>query len=86
VFSTASNSAYITSVFFKMATFLFYLQSRKQRKVGWMWDDSHVVMSKKFSGEGGSVRKGCVVVKQQPVPLSPKFEAKFSDIFKQSPQ
>jgi hypothetical protein len=42
----------------KMAAFQFYLQSGKQRKlwrgqvrqVGWVWDDSHIVFSKKFPG------------------------------------
>jgi hypothetical protein len=28
----------------------FYLQSGKQRKVWWVWDDSHV-SAKKFTGE-----------------------------------
>jgi hypothetical protein len=37
-----------------------------------------------FLGEKGSVR-WCVVVKQQPVLLSPKFGAKSSHIFMQSP-
>jgi hypothetical protein len=32
-----------------MAAFQFYLQSRKERKVGWVGDDSHVVFGKKNS-------------------------------------
>jgi hypothetical protein len=76
----------------KTAVYQFYLQSVKQRKVawdqvkqvGWVGEDSHVAFGKKFSGEKGNVRR-CVVVMQQPVPLSPKFGAKFSHIFTQSP-
>jgi hypothetical protein len=37
-----------------MGAFQFYLQSGKQRKVGWVGDDSHVVFSQKFPGEKGS--------------------------------
>jgi hypothetical protein len=33
----------------KMAAFQFYLQSGKQRKVGWLGDSSHVVFDKKNS-------------------------------------
>jgi hypothetical protein len=33
--------------FVKMSAYQFYLQSRKQRKVGWVGDDSHVVFGKK---------------------------------------
>jgi hypothetical protein len=39
---------------------------------------------KKFSGGKGSVRQ-CVAVMQEPVLLSPKFGAKFSQVFMQSP-
>jgi hypothetical protein len=39
----------------KMADFQFYLQSGKQKKVGWVGDDSHVVFGQKFSGEKGKV-------------------------------
>jgi hypothetical protein len=53
-------------------------------KVGWMRDYSHVVFGKKFPGEKGSVKR-CVVVIQQQVLLSPKFGAKSSHIFTQSP-
>jgi hypothetical protein len=59
----------------KMAASQSYLQSEKQRKV---------VFGQKFPGEKGSVRQ-CVVMMQQPVLLSPKFEAKSSHIFMQSP-
>jgi hypothetical protein len=38
----------------KMAIFQFYLQSEKQRKVGWVGDDSHVAFGKKFPGKKGS--------------------------------
>jgi hypothetical protein len=34
-----------------MAAFQSYLQSGKQRKVGWVGDESHVVFGKKFPGE-----------------------------------
>jgi hypothetical protein len=64
----------------KMATFQFYLQFGKQRKVGWVGDDSHVAFGKKFPGEKVSERR-CVVVMQQPVLLSPKFGSKSSHIF-----
>jgi hypothetical protein len=47
----------------KMAAFQFYLQSGKQRKVGWVGDDIHVVFGQKFTGEKGSVR-WCVTVIQ----------------------
>jgi hypothetical protein len=46
----------------KMATFQFYLQSLKQRKVGWVGDDSHVDFGKKFAGEKGSVRRYFVMI------------------------
>jgi hypothetical protein len=67
-----------------MAAFQFYLQSGKQRKVEWVGDDSHV-FGQQFPAENGSVRR-CTVVTQQPVLLSPKFGAKPSHIFMQSPQ
>jgi hypothetical protein len=47
-------------------------------------DDSQVVFSQKALGEKGSVRR-CVIVMQQPVFLSPKFEAKSSHIFTHLP-
>jgi hypothetical protein len=53
----------------EIAAFQFYLQSGKQRKVRWVGDDSHVGFGQEFPGEEGSVRR-CVVVMQQPVPLS----------------
>jgi hypothetical protein len=34
----------------KMAAFQFYLQSGKQRKVGWVEDGSHIVFGKIFTG------------------------------------
>jgi hypothetical protein len=37
--------------FVKIAAFQFYVQSRKQRKVGLVGDDSHVVFGQKFHGE-----------------------------------
>jgi hypothetical protein len=39
-----------------MMAFQFYLQSRKEKKVGWVEDDSHVVFGQKFTGENGRVR------------------------------
>jgi hypothetical protein len=65
----------------KRPLFQFYLQSEKQRKVGWVEDDSHVVLGKKFPGEKGSVRR-CVVMMQQPVIFSPKFGEKSSHVFR----
>jgi hypothetical protein len=47
-------------------------------------DDSHVVFVQKFPDEEGSVRS-CVVMRQQPVLLSPKFGMKSSYIFTQLP-
>jgi hypothetical protein len=35
----------------KMVALQFYLQSGKQRKVGWVEDDSHVCFGEKFPGE-----------------------------------
>jgi hypothetical protein len=67
-----------------MAAFQFYLQSGKQRKVGWVADNSHIVCGKKYPAAKGNVRQGIVVMKQ-PVLLSPKFGAKSSHIFTQSP-
>jgi hypothetical protein len=79
-----------------MAAFQFYLQPGKQRKVGWRGDDSHVVFSKKFPDEKGSMRwyivsqkfpdeKGSmrwyIVIMQQPLILSLKFGAKSLHIF-----
>jgi hypothetical protein len=34
-----------------MVAFQLYLKSGKQRKVGWVGDDSHVVFGQKFHGE-----------------------------------
>jgi hypothetical protein len=68
----------------KMLAFQFYLQSGKQRKVGWLGDDNYVIFQQKFSGDKGSVRR-CVVVMQQPVHLPPKFGEKSLHIFKQAP-
>jgi hypothetical protein len=46
-----------------MAADQFYIQSGKQREVGWVGDGSHVVLVKKFPDEKGNVRR-CVVVMQ----------------------
>jgi hypothetical protein len=46
----------------KMAALQFYLQSGKQRNVGWVADDSYVGFGQKFSGAKGSVRR-CVFTK-----------------------
>jgi hypothetical protein len=51
----------------------------------WAGDQSHIAFGKKFSGEIGSVSQ-CVAMMQQPGLLSPKFGAKSSHIFIQSPQ
>jgi hypothetical protein len=71
VFSTACDSASITSIVSKWRSFSFIL-NQGNRKVGCVENDSHVVLGKKFHGEKRSVRR-CVVVMQQPVLLSPKF-------------
>jgi hypothetical protein len=43
----------------KMSTFQFYLQLGKQRKVGWVGGNSHVVFSQKFPGERRSEKVHC---------------------------
>jgi hypothetical protein len=48
-----------------MAAFQFYLQSEKQRKIGWV-NGSHVVFGQKFMVKKGGLRQ-CIVVMQQPV-------------------
>jgi hypothetical protein len=40
-----------------MAAFQFYLQSGKQRNVGWAGDNSYNVFGKRFRGKKGSVRR-----------------------------
>jgi hypothetical protein len=55
-----------------MAAFQYYLQSGKQRKLGWVGDDSHFVFDQKFPGKRRSVRQ-CVVM-MKPVDLLPKLE------------
>jgi hypothetical protein len=92
VFSAVCDSASITLVVSQWQ----YLQLGKQRAkqaskgpskvciVLWVREKSHVVFGHKFPGEKGNVR-GCVAVIQQPVLLLPKFRAKSSHIFKQSP-
>jgi hypothetical protein len=45
----------------KMATFQFYFQSGKQRKVEWVGSDGHVLFGQNFLGEKGNVRQ-CVAV------------------------
>jgi hypothetical protein len=55
----------------------------EKKKLGWVGDDSHIVVGQKFSGENGRMR-WCTVMMQQPVLLSPKFEAKSLHIFMQS--
>jgi hypothetical protein len=68
---------------FKIVAFQFYPHSGKQnsRVVG---NYSNIIFGKKFSVEKGSVRR-CVVVMQQPVPLSPKIGAVCSQIVKLLP-
>jgi hypothetical protein len=53
--------------------FPFYLQSGKQKKVGWVG---------KFPGEKGSVRR-CIVAMQQSLLLLPKFGEKSWHVFTQ---
>jgi hypothetical protein len=65
VFSTACNPASITAIVSKWRPFSFIF-NRRNRKVGWVGDDSHVVFGQKFPGEKGSVRR-CLVMMQQPV-------------------
>jgi hypothetical protein len=48
-------------------------------------DDRHILFRQKLLGENGSVRQGVVMV-QQPDLFSPKFGAKSSHVFMQSPQ
>jgi hypothetical protein len=62
----------------KMAEFQFYLQSGKQRKVGWVGDDSHIVFGQKFPGEEGSVRQ-CIVMQLLDLD-SPKVGGESSNI------
>jgi hypothetical protein len=83
VFSTACDSASIITVVSKWRPFSFIF-NRGNRKVRRLGDNSHVVFGKTFPGGKGSVRR-CVVVMQQPIVLSPKFGAKSSHIFTQSP-
>jgi hypothetical protein len=56
----------------------------KWQSYSFIFNDSRVVFRQKFPGEKGSVRR-FVVVMQKPVLLSPKFHAKVSHIFTQSP-
>jgi hypothetical protein len=51
-----------------MAAFQFYLQSGKEKKVGWVGDVSHVVFGLKFPVKN-KVRQ-CIVMVEQPVLLS----------------
>jgi hypothetical protein len=65
-----------------MATFSFIFNQRNRENwVGWGGDSR--VLRQTFPGLTGSVRR-CVVLKQQPVLLSPKFGEKSSHIFTQS--
>jgi hypothetical protein len=47
VFSTACDSAWITSAVTKWRLFSIFFGPREQGKVGWVGDDSHVVFGKK---------------------------------------
>jgi hypothetical protein len=67
----------------KMAAFQLYLQSGKQRKVGFLGTTGILFLVKKIPGEKESVKR-CVVVMQQPVLLSPKLRPKSSHIFTQA--
>jgi hypothetical protein len=48
LFSTACDSASITSIVSKWRPFSFIFSRGKQRNVGWVGDHSHVVFSKKI--------------------------------------
>jgi hypothetical protein len=50
-----------------MAAFQFYLQSKKQRKVGLVGDGSHVVFGKKKSPCEKVIVSHCFLMMQQPV-------------------
>jgi hypothetical protein len=86
MFSTACHSATITTIVLKWWVFSYIFDRReRERKVGWVEDDSQTVLGKTFhGGKKGSVRR-FVVMMQQPVLISPKFGAKSSQIFTQSP-
>jgi hypothetical protein len=67
-----------------MVVFQFYLQSGKQKsRVG--GGRKSLYFGQKLPGVKGSVRR-CIVVMQQPVLFSPKFEVKSLHIFTQSPE
>jgi hypothetical protein len=81
MFSTACDSALITSSVSKWRPFSFTFKGPSQAsRVGIVV--SHV-FGQQFPGEEGRLRR-CVVVIQWPVLFSPKFRAKSSHIFKQS--
>jgi hypothetical protein len=64
-----------------MAASQFYLQSVKQREVGWVVDDIRVVFAQKLSGEKEVHCHDATVVL-----LSPKFGVKSSHICTPSPE
>jgi hypothetical protein len=82
VFSIACDSASITTTVSKWMPFTFILNWETERYGG--WGTTVIVFSKKFPGEKGSVRR-YIVAMRQPVLLSPKFGAKSSHTFAQSP-
>jgi hypothetical protein len=82
VFSTTCHSASITSVLSKWRPFIVIFNGEPENSKVDEFDSD--VPGKKFPGGKGIVRR-CVVVMQQPVLLSPKFGAKSSHIFTQSP-
>jgi hypothetical protein len=67
----------------KMAAFQFYLQSRKQRTVGWVGVTVMLLPVKNSLVKKGIVRL-CTVMMQQSVLLLPKFGAKSWHVFMQS--
>jgi hypothetical protein len=71
VFSTACDSASITSTVSKWQPFNFIVNRGSREKQGG-WSDSHVLFGKEFPGEKGSVRR-CIVMMQQPVVFGAKF-------------
>jgi hypothetical protein len=78
MFSTACNSASITSVVFvKMASFQFYLQLGKWRKVGWVGNDTHVFLFVKIPGW----KRKCEMVRCHDATASSFVEKVWGEVF-----
>jgi hypothetical protein len=87
VFSTARDSTSITSVVSNQSGKQIKVAGGHLRRVGLGGGgggQTCCFWKKKFPGKKGAVRR-CVVMMQQPVVLLPKFGAKSSHIFIQSP-